>query len=310
MDPDGSPRRKVKFVPKSQNRRKSKSIPPKTEVGDEDQGVIESEALLRQFQEKNLNRRGPKAEKKAQVAFGGGDTSSSTRSIGLGVAKDDNSNRGGSSSSSTGLEGSKEDEQIILPLPSTKAEKEYVEPWDYKNSYYPIVLPLRRPYSGNPELLNKEEFGEDPTNVEYHEDSTADASELGLTEEKKEPQMMLFQLPSTLPFFKRAASTKGKEKVGSSTVSESISSSTEGGKPEDLSGGYMGKIQVYESGKVKLKLGDVLFDVSPGTDCICAEDVLAINTTKKKCCDLGELGKRAVVTPDVESLLKSETDLG
>ena len=54
----------------------------------------------------------------------------------------------------------------------------------------------------------------------------------------------------------------------------------------------------------------LLVQVSPGTDCICAEDVLAINTKKKKCCDLVELGKRAVVTPDVESLLKSETDLG
>lgn len=32
---------------------------------------------------------------------------------------------------------------------------------------------------------------------------------------------------------------------------------------EDLSEGKLGKMLVYKSGAVKLKLGDVLFDVSP-----------------------------------------------
>nr|CAB3446701.1 unnamed protein product [Digitaria exilis] len=74
---------------------------------------------------------------------------------------------------------------------------------------------------------------------------------------------------------------------------------------KELPGGFMGKILVYKSGKVKMTLGDVLFDVSAGSSCMFAQEVAAINTKEKHCCGLGELGKRAVVTPDVNSLLGS-----
>lgn len=50
--------------------------------------------------------------------------------------------------------------------------------------------------------------------------------------------------------------------------------------------------------------------VSPGSDCIFAQDVMAINTAAKQCCAIGELGKRVVVTPNVDSLLNSVIDLG
>ena len=36
----------------------------------------------------------------------------------------------------------------------------------------------------------------------------------------------------------------------------------EGYSLNDLPGGYMGKMLVYKSGKVKMKLGDAMFDVS------------------------------------------------
>lgn len=74
--------------------------------------------------------------------------------------------------------------------------------------------------------------------------------------------MLLFQLPSTLPIIKRPASSKGKEKVGSSISSQSIAASSKG--LEELPGGYMGKMLVYKSGAIKLKLGDTLYDVSHG----------------------------------------------
>lgn len=50
--------------------------------------------------------------------------------------------------------------------------------------------------------------------------------------------------------------------------------------------------------------------VSPGSDCIFAQDVAAVNTTEKHCCVIGELGKRVVVTPDISSVLNSVIDLG
>lgn len=43
--------------------------------------------------------------------------------------------------------------------------------------------------------------------------------------------------------------------------------------------------------------------VSPGSDCLCDEDVAVINTEEKSCCVLGGISHRAVVTPNVDSLL-------
>lgn len=50
--------------------------------------------------------------------------------------------------------------------------------------------------------------------------------------------------------------------------------------------------------------------VSPGSDCLFAQDVAAINLAEKQCCVLGEIGKRAVVTLDVDSLLDGVIDWG
>lgn len=73
--------------------------------------------------------------------------------------------------------------------------------------------------------------------------------------------MLLLQLPA-LPLVKQSVSKKGKEKVGTVTTSEA---STKGCNLEDLPGGYMGKMLIYKSGAVKLKLGETLYDVSPST---------------------------------------------
>lgn len=53
----------------------------------------------------------------------------------------------------------------------------------------------------------------------------------------------------------------------------------------------------------------MILQVSPGVECKFAQDAVAINTEEKHCCVLGELGKRIVVTPDIDSLLNSVIDL-
>lgn len=66
--------------------------------------------------------------------------------------------------------------------------------------------------------------------------------------------MIFLQLPPSFPVFKRSASAKGKEIAGNRR------SNTCG--LDNLGSGFMGKMLVYKSGAVKLKLGDNLFDVS------------------------------------------------
>ncbi|EPS57301.1 hypothetical protein M569_17518 [Genlisea aurea] len=180
---------------------------------------------------------------------------------------------------------------------SEKKEKEYDEPWDY-SSHYPGILPWRKPQSGNPDDLDEEEFGEDDeTTAAAPRDDEEDAAinpaeELGLQGESPETDMLFFQLPMNLPIAAAAAGQKTNE------LNE-----VKGG------GGLMGKMVVHRSGAVKLKIGDILYDVSPGVKFGFAQNVFAVNSEDKKCTNLGELNARAVVTPDVDSLLASMADL-
>uniref|UniRef100_A0A2P2JCM0 DNA binding protein n=2 Tax=Rhizophora mucronata TaxID=61149 RepID=A0A2P2JCM0_RHIMU len=320
-----SGRRKVKFAPKVQSHRKPRSIPPKTEASStiNEDDAAQAEMLMSKFSE-NFRRHVPKAEKKSsvQVAFGPGATSS-LRKYGLPRVGD----AGGSSRSDvkdsidndlkivTSSSTANKDQITACPSDAIeefpeKNQKDYIEPWDYNHTYYPTTLPLRRPYSGDPELLNEAEFGEAAKNLEHDENTINPASDLGLLDKGEKKKLFLFQLPAKLPLLKRSASAKGKERAESSTMSESNSASKMGSDLAELAEGYMGKMLVYRSGAVKLKLGSTLYDVSSGSDCIFAQDVMAINTAAKHCCTIGELGKRAVVAPDVDSLLNSVIDLG
>lgn len=352
--PSSTPR-KVKYAPKAPHRRKKA---PKTDkVSDENDGNNDvTQSILRRFNE-NMERRGPRSEKKMQVAFGHGAASTAIRTYGK--PKEGNVDRSGGSPdngqvvvSPTGIaiitEGTSGSSVNAVAKSSQKIRKEYKEPWDYHRTYYPISLPLRRPYSGDPELLDEAEYGEATEYMERDDDITNSASELGLLEESEKVEMLFLQLPSNLPLFKRedsakgkdvdgssislggtvaSATAKGKEKAGS-LLSSSVAASSKGkervptsissGKGnayskkgcglEELPGGYMGKMLVYKSGTIKLKLGETLYDVSPGSSCVFAQDVVAINTVDKDCCVLGELSKRAVVTPDLDSLLDSVSD--
>ncbi|WRX18420.1 DNA-directed RNA polymerase III subunit RPC4 - like 1 [Theobroma cacao] len=297
MDQDGpsSGRRKVRFAPKApQSSRRLKTTVTKSEVNDEDGEAAQAQYLLGRFNE-NQTRQRPKVEKKSsvQISFGPGAPSSNLlRAYG--------SERGGTSGKSTDSRQRSPDDndgQIIGSFPSAskedrtdicssdaieasapKIKREYREPWDYHHTYYPVTLPLRRPYSGDPELLDQAEFVE-AARKEYDEKTINPASDLGLLEEGEKGKMFFFQLPAKLPVIKRLASTKGKEKAENLGSSESYKSSN-----------YM--------------------QVSPGSDCIFAQDVAAVNTTEKHCCVIGELGKRVVVTPDISSVLNSVIDLG
>lgn len=68
--------------------------------------------------------------------------------------------------------------------------------------------------------------------------------------------MMLFQFPPNLPLVTSSAFAKGNDKTGSSVKLE------EGCKLEELAEGFMGKLVIYKSGVIKLKLGETLYDVS------------------------------------------------
>ncbi|KAJ0030666.1 hypothetical protein Pint_13476 [Pistacia integerrima] len=322
-DPSNKPNapRKMRFAPKAPPLRVPKAE-VKTEVENAETASAQARDLLRRFNENQGNMKTkPKFEKKgnfgsklwkgyflflllncgtalilfilkyavasSQIAFGYGGGSTSIKSYGV--------PKGGGSSNRAGLNGLTE-------------EKEYKEPWDYY-SYYPVTLPLRRPYSGSPELLDEEEFGDTSETMDYDESSMKPAEELGLIEENLEASMFFLQLPPTMPMKKRSTTGEGQEATGSSKPHGGKRTMEKTCSLDELPAGFMGKMLVYKSGAVKLKLGDTLYDVTPGLDCMFAQDVVAINKAEKYCCIVGELDKRAILTPDVDSVLSGFADM-
>ncbi|KAL1547818.1 hypothetical protein AAHA92_16130 [Salvia divinorum] len=270
--------RKVKYRPKAPVKKVKKEVLPKVEK--EEDGIDEAKAehLLRRLHETSSGRRKP--EKKAplaQVAFG------------VGEASTFKSHRPSNGTSSDGI---------------PKVGKEYKEPWNYFTNY-PVTLPIRSPCAGNPELLDREEFDGDEGTPVPEEHATNAAQELGLLDKSLENDMFFLQLPKMLPGIAQSADSEVQNNGNPSRGrGESQNLSTLDSLPE----GKIGKMLVYKSGAVKLKIGDTLYNVSAGMNCMFAQDVFAINAEKKLCCNLGKLNKRAVATLDIDSMLQGMAD--
>lgn len=77
-----------------------------------------------------------------------------------------------------------------------------------------------------------------------------------------EESILFLQLPASMPMVKQSPNTGGSEMATGLKPPNSGGLSQKGCSLDELPAGYMGKILVYRSGAVKLKLGDILYDVS------------------------------------------------
>lgn len=245
--------------------------------------------LMKQFQERSLKQKitNEKKVQKPDIAFGPGAAATKPFPSWSTINRDQGSSSNGNADA---------------PGPR---EKEYIEPWDYYSNY-PVSLPMRRPYSA---ILDEEEFGEVSEAATYDENSTNSAVELGLMEENVEASMLFVQLPPTMPMIKRSATAVGPEIKESSRPSGGARAIEKTCRLDELPAGYMGKVLVYRSGAVKLKLGDTLYDVSPGMNSIFAQDVVAINRGEETCCVVAEIEKRVTLIPDVDAIISRVAEM-
>lgn len=79
--------------------------------------------------------------------------------------------------------------------------------------------------------------------------------------------MFFLQLPPTMPSTKRLATADSQEATESSKPPGSVHNKQKPCALDDLPAGLMGKMLVYRSGAIKLKLGDTLYDVSTISEC-------------------------------------------
>lgn len=75
--------------------------------------------------------------------------------------------------------------------------------------------------------------------------------------------MLFLQLPNTLPMFKlQSTNAEGHENENNANSKKGSQKAQKPSKIEELTEGLVGKMLVYKSGAIKLKLGDTLYNVS------------------------------------------------
>ncbi|KAF0974680.1 hypothetical protein FDP41_006154 [Naegleria fowleri] len=130
-----------------------------------------------------------------------------------------------------------------------------------------------------------------------------------------EDQLFFIQLPSKIPYMDAAERKRqqAQEKKAVSTSvddAENIWTQPFENTLAKVPSGLVGEMVIYKSGKVKLKLGDVLLDVFPGSEFSFPEHVACIDIADKdkqgNCHILGNIAKRFSCVPDVDYLLSRE----
>lgn len=81
-------------------------------------------------------------------------------------------------------------------------------------------------------------------------------------EENPETDIFFLQLPPMVPVTKQSSTVEGMGAANSSEQSKGSEPRQKTCSMNELPSGFMGKLLVYRSGAVKLKLGDIIYDVS------------------------------------------------
>lgn len=67
--------------------------------------------------------------------------------------------------------------------------------------------------------------------------------------------------------------------------------------------GRIGRLLVYKSGKVKMQIGDIIMDVSQGSQCSFLQEIVAVDSSDKQAFVMGGVSKRLVCVPNLTHLL-------
>jgi len=115
------------------------------------------------------------------------------------------------------------------------------------------------------------------------------------------------------PIASSGSSTTSSSNLYSSPFSKKKDENQSSGQVLDEEGfpsfddGHIGKLLLYRSGKMKLKVGNFLYDMESGTESKFLQQVMFLDTIEKQCVELGALSKRLICVPDFQALL-SESD--
>lgn len=75
-----------------------------------------------------------------------------------------------------------------------------------------------------------------------------------------------------------------------------------------LPAGQLGTLQIYKSGKIKMKIGDILLDVNEGVQCLFHQELMSVSAGSGEAFRLGQVNHRFVCTNDVEDLIRKSRE--
>jgi hypothetical protein len=147
---------------------------------------------------------------------------------------------------------------------------------DLRNPLHPIVLPLQAPLTSGAKPPPPEQ-----ALLNAFMDSDGDAFDT----------LMVVQLPSALPSVRAALPAAPPSDVPKPAAQHNSMAL--------LPSGHIGKLYVLKSGKMKMKIGEIMFDVSAGTRSSFLQEGVVIDPVSKQMLFLGEIEHRIVVSPDI-----------
>jgi hypothetical protein len=106
--------------------------------------------------------------------------------------------------------------------------------------------------------------------------------------------LLFFQLPPDLP-------TSGAIGLAPAPSKDDQAHPREfGNRCKELGSGSLGKLQLHKSGRATIRLGHVLYEVCAGTECACAQEVVALSADN--CANIGDVRARMLCVPSIEAL--------
>ncbi|KAI8976052.1 RNA polymerase III RPC4-domain-containing protein [Pilobolus umbonatus] len=129
-----------------------------------------------------------------------------------------------------------------------------------------------------------------------------------------EEELLHFQLPTVIPRFEAIKADEVKEEVEdvdkmNEDETKALEESMKQLDLSELPEGQIGKLIVYKSGKMKLKVGSILLDIQQGTQSTFLENIMVVDhesEESKKVIELGHIVQKYVCAPNMDALLQEE----
>lgn len=149
-------------------------------------------------------------------------------------------------------------------------------------------------------LLNKEEAKKVKVEPDTEMDEKKDEKDEDKKPETSKPnKYLLIQLPAVLPPMEKSESgIKVKPEPG--TKDSKVKSEEKEDLTTSLPKGIIGKLQYHKSGRVTMKIGSSVFELSGGTPSTFAQEVMAVRPSSKECYHLGSVSQTVIVTPKMK----------